>query len=64
MESNLIGLLNPRGLDLKQALQVYQDIQLDTFFFYLTRADAALLLAESNEIRMAIEVFSLVCQQG
>ncbi len=64
MVSNLIGLLNPRGLDLKQALQVYQDIQLYTLFLYLTRADAALLLAESNEIRMAKEVFSLVCQQG
>jgi tetratricopeptide (TPR) repeat protein len=47
-----------------QALQLYGEIQLYTFFVYLTLAEIALLLADRGELLRALEVYGLVTRQG
>jgi tetratricopeptide (TPR) repeat protein len=47
-----------------QALQLYSEIQLYSFFVYLTLAEIALLLADRGELDWAVELFSLVTMQG
>jgi len=46
-----------------QALSLYNEIRIHTFFVYLTPADLALLLVDQGEILQAMEVYRLVCQQ-
>jgi len=48
----------------RQALQLYREIRLYTFFVYLTLADIAILLADSGEWLRAVELYNLVTQQG
>lgn len=48
----------------RQALQLYKDRQLYTFFAYLTLAEMALLLADQGEIVGALDLYSLVQRQG
>lgn len=47
-----------------QALQLYGEIQLYSFFVYLTLAEIALLLADLGELIRALELFGLVTRQG
>lgn len=47
-----------------QALQLYREIQLYTFFVYLTLADIALLLENQGEVVQALELYHLVSQLG
>lgn len=47
-----------------QALHLYSEVQLYTFFVYLTVAEIALLLADRGEIVRALELYSLVTHQG
>ena len=47
-----------------QALQLFGEIQLYSFFVYLTLAEIALLLADRGELDWAVELFSLVTMQG
>jgi DNA-binding SARP family transcriptional activator/predicted ATPase len=47
-----------------QALQLYREIQLYSFFVYLTLAEIALLLADRGELIRALELFGLVTRQG
>jgi tetratricopeptide (TPR) repeat protein len=48
----------------RQALQIYAEIHLYTFFAYLSLAEMALLLAERGETVQALELYSLVTRQG
>ena len=48
----------------RQAIQIYHDIHLYTFFAYLSMAEMALLLADRGEIIQALELYSLVTRQG
>ncbi|MBN2046174.1 MAG: hypothetical protein JW757_14215 [Anaerolineales bacterium] len=48
----------------RQALQIYRDAGLYTFFAYLTVAEIALLLAERGEISFALELYGNVNRQG
>jgi tetratricopeptide (TPR) repeat protein len=48
----------------RQALQIYTEIHLYTFFAYLSVAVMALLLADRGEIVRALELYSLVTRQG
>jgi tetratricopeptide (TPR) repeat protein len=48
----------------RQALQIYSEIHLYTFFAYLSVAEMALLLAERGEAVQALELYSLVTRQG
>ena len=48
----------------RQALQIYTDIHLYTFFAYLSVAVMALLLADRGEIIQALELYGLVTRQG
>ena len=48
----------------RQALQLYSEIGLYTFFVYLTLADIAILLADAGERLRAVELYNLVTQQG
>ncbi len=47
-----------------QALRLYSQVRLYTFFAYLTVAEIALLLADSGEVTCAFELYSLVLRQG
>jgi DNA-binding SARP family transcriptional activator/predicted ATPase len=48
----------------QQALNIHADIQLFTFFAYLPVAQMALLLIDQGEIVRALELYTLVVQQG
>lgn len=48
----------------RQALQLYSEIHIYTFFVYGTLADFALLLADQGDVLQALELFQLVSQQG
>lgn len=47
-----------------EALQIYQDVKIYTFFFYQTLAEIALLLIDQEEIVQAAEFYALVVRQG
>jgi tetratricopeptide (TPR) repeat protein len=47
-----------------QALQIYREIRMYTFFAYLALAEIALLLSERGEIVRALELCGLVTRQG
>jgi predicted ATPase/DNA-binding SARP family transcriptional activator len=47
-----------------QALHLYREVQLYSFFAYLTVAEIALLLADRGEIIQALELYGLVTRQG
>jgi DNA-binding SARP family transcriptional activator/predicted ATPase len=47
-----------------QALQLYCEMKLFTFFAYLSLAEIALLLADQGEVVQALELYSLVLRQG
>jgi tetratricopeptide (TPR) repeat protein len=47
-----------------RALRIYADVQLYTFFAYLTVAEIALLLVERGEVKWAFELYNLVLRQG
>jgi tetratricopeptide (TPR) repeat protein len=47
-----------------QALKIYTEIHLYTFFAYLSVAEMALLLADRGEVIQALELYSLVTRQG
>lgn len=47
-----------------QALQCYREVQLYTFFAYLTVAEIALLMADQGETIKALELYGLVLRQG
>ncbi len=47
-----------------QALQLYTEVQLYTFFAYLIVAEIALLLATRGEVAHALELYCLVLRQG
>jgi hypothetical protein len=47
-----------------QALRLYRQVQLYTFFAYHIVAEIALLLADRGEIAWALELYSLVLRQG
>lgn len=51
-------------LHAKQAVQLYNEIKLYTFFVYLTLAQIALLLADGGEYLKAMKLFNLAMQQG
>jgi tetratricopeptide (TPR) repeat protein len=48
----------------KQALQLYSEMQLFTFFAYLCVAEVALLFADRGEVCLALELYGLVLRQG
>jgi predicted ATPase/DNA-binding SARP family transcriptional activator len=48
----------------RQALSLYNEMQLFTFFAHLSLAEIALLLADQGKIIQALELRSLVLQQG
>ena len=48
----------------RQALQLYSETRLYTFFVYFTLADVAILLADGGECLRAMELCNLVTQQG
>ena len=47
-----------------QAIQLYSEIQLFSFFVYLTLANIALLLVERGEILKGLELYYFTTQQG
>ncbi len=51
-------------LHARQAMQLYGELQLFTFFAYLSVAEIALLLADRGEVVLALELHGLVTQQG
>jgi DNA-binding SARP family transcriptional activator/predicted ATPase len=48
----------------RQALKIYTEIHLYTFFAYLSLAEIGLLLADRGEIIQALELYGLVTRQG
>jgi tetratricopeptide (TPR) repeat protein len=47
-----------------QALQLYREVKLYTFFVFQTLAEIALLLVDQGEIARALELYTLVVQQA
>ena len=48
----------------RQALQLFSEMQMYTFFAYLTVAEIALLLVDKGEVVRALELYGMVLQQG
>jgi predicted negative regulator of RcsB-dependent stress response len=51
-------------LHAREAVKLYHEVRLYTFFAYLSAAEIALLLADRGELIQALELYSLVSRQG
>jgi DNA-binding SARP family transcriptional activator/predicted ATPase len=59
-----LGDRSSAWLHARQAIQLYSEIQLFSFFAYLTLANIALLLVDRGEIQKGLEIYYFTTHQG